>query len=97
MKGTKYHINDVRLNEEEMDFILNYPAKASATVQEIIASMISDQIAREEGIMKRYGLMGVSDNGMLFLPNGKPLCCLPLRVAFFIQRVQHWIAVKTWR
>lgn len=43
------------------------------------------------------GLMGLSDNGTLFMPNGQKLCKLPLRWAMLAQRAQHWIAVRTWR
>lgn len=43
------------------------------------------------------GLMGVGDDGTLFTPSGKQLFKVPLRIAAFIQRVQHWIARKTWR
>ena len=42
------------------------------------------------------GLMGVSDNGVLFAPNGMRLLRLPRRMAFLVQRIQHWIAVRTW-
>lgn len=42
------------------------------------------------------GLMGLSDNGTLFTPNGRKLFTLPLRLALLVQRMQHWMAVKTW-
>ena len=43
------------------------------------------------------GLMGLGDDGTLYAPNGKRLFKAPWRVACFIQRVQHWVAVRTWR
>lgn len=43
------------------------------------------------------GLMGLSDNGMMFTPSGRRLFRLPLRLAMLVQKAQHWIAVKTWR
>jgi len=47
--------------------------------------------------MKMIGLMGVSDNGVMFSPKGRRLFRLPLRLAALIQRAQHWIAQRTWR
>ena len=41
------------------------------------------------------GLMGVSDNGTLYAPNGKKLFRLPLRLAVLVQKAQHWIARRT--
>jgi len=38
------------------------------------------------------GLMGVSDNGTLYAPNGKQLLRLPFRMACLVQRIQHWFA-----
>ena len=38
------------------------------------------------------GLMGVSDNGTLYAPNGRKLIRLPMRLAMLVQKVQHWIA-----
>ena len=43
------------------------------------------------------GLTGLSDNGTLYAPNGKRLMRLPMRLAMLAQKVQHWIAVKSWR
>lgn len=43
------------------------------------------------------GLMGVSDNGTLYAPNGRRLIRLPLRLACLVQRIQHWVAVRTWK
>lgn len=40
------------------------------------------------------GLMGVSDNGTLYAPNGKRLIRLPFRLACLVQKAQHWIAAK---
>jgi hypothetical protein len=42
------------------------------------------------------GLMGVGADGTMYTPSGRRLFRLPLRVASFVQRVQHWIAHKTW-
>ena len=42
------------------------------------------------------GLMGVSDNGTLYTPNGKKLLRLPVKLAHLVQQVQHWIARLTW-
>lgn len=44
-----------------------------------------------------FGLMGVDAAGCMYTPSGKKLFRLPPSVAFFIQRVQHWIARKTWK
>jgi len=41
------------------------------------------------------GLMGVSDNGTLYAPNGKKLVRLPFRMACLVQRIQHWLAQWT--
>jgi len=43
------------------------------------------------------GLMGVSDNGTLYAPDGKRLVRLPFRMACLVQRIQHLVAVRTWR
>jgi hypothetical protein len=43
------------------------------------------------------GLMGVKDDGTLVTPSGRDFVKLPLRLAAVIQRVQHWLAQKTWR
>jgi hypothetical protein len=44
------------------------------------------------------GLMGVDDRGVLYAPSGRRLFRLPPRLlAFLVQRVQHWLAVRTWR
>lgn len=43
------------------------------------------------------GLMGLKANGMLVAPNGRQLFCLPLGLASMIQRIQHKIAIFTWR
>ena len=45
----------------------------------------------------KIGLMGVSDSGVLYAPNGTELFWLPLRAAVLAQRIQHWFAQKTWR
>jgi len=41
------------------------------------------------------GLMGVSDNGTLYAPNGKRLLRLPFRMACLVQKAQHWLARLT--
>jgi len=43
------------------------------------------------------GLMGVSNNGVLITPSGRHLFKVPLFLAAIIQRIQHWIAVRTWK
>jgi len=43
------------------------------------------------------GLMGVDEKGCMYTPAGAKLFALPLRVALSVQRVQHWIARKTWK
>lgn len=43
------------------------------------------------------GLLGVSDDGTLYSPRGRRLMRLPLRLACLVQRLQHWLAVLTWR
>lgn len=42
------------------------------------------------------GLMGVGDNGTLYAPNGKKIFRLPLWLSCIVQRIQHWIAQRTW-
>jgi hypothetical protein len=41
------------------------------------------------------GLMGVSDNGTLYAPNGKKLVRLPFQISCLVQKVQHWLARLT--
>lgn len=41
------------------------------------------------------GLMGISNDGTLVTPNGTRLFKVPNKLGMFIQRFQHWIAVKT--
>jgi len=44
------------------------------------------------------GLMGLGNDGRtLYSPNARRIVSLPRRVALAIQRIQHWIAVRTWR
>ncbi len=44
------------------------------------------------------GLMGVDNDGKtLYTPSGKRICKVPTWIAWKIQRVQHYIAQKTWR
>ena len=43
------------------------------------------------------GLMGVSSDGTLWTPSGRRLFKCPQWAAWRIQRIQHWIAKKTWR
>jgi hypothetical protein len=44
------------------------------------------------------GLMGVKNDGKtLVTPNGKNLSSVPSWLARRIQRIQHWVAKKTWR
>uniref|UniRef100_A0A6M3M9F0 Uncharacterized protein n=1 Tax=viral metagenome TaxID=1070528 RepID=A0A6M3M9F0_9ZZZZ len=44
------------------------------------------------------GLMGIKNNGkILVTPKGKDLFSVPCWLAWYIQRIQHWIASKTWR
>jgi hypothetical protein len=45
----------------------------------------------------KFGLMGVSSDGTMFTPNGKKLFKLPATLAFAVQSIQHWVAIKTWR
>lgn len=47
--------------------------------------------------MKFVGLMGCDSDGTLISPSGKVLFKAPLWLSGKIQRVQHWIAQKTWR
>jgi hypothetical protein len=46
--------------------------------------------------MKFIGLMGVKADGTLVSPSGKTLFHLPIRISAIIQRMQHWVAKKTW-
>lgn len=43
------------------------------------------------------GLMGVASDGALFAPNGGRLFRVPPRLAWRVQRIQHWVASKTWK
>ncbi len=44
------------------------------------------------------GLMGIKGDGKtLVSPSGKELFTVPGYLANIIQRIQHWIAQKTWR
>ena len=43
------------------------------------------------------GLMGLGDDGTLYLPSGGRLIRLPMRVASIIQRLQHGVAKLSWR
>jgi len=44
------------------------------------------------------GLMGVKDDGCtLVSPTGKDLFRVPSWLAWRIQRIQHWIAMRTWK
>jgi hypothetical protein len=44
------------------------------------------------------GLMGVGNDGTtLYLPNGTRLCGVPSWMAWKIQKMQHWLAQKTWK
>lgn len=43
------------------------------------------------------GLMGVGSDCMLYTPSGRELFRAPEWAAWRIQRIQHWIAQKTWR
>lgn len=43
------------------------------------------------------GLMGVDDNGKtMYFPNGKTIGKLPWGLAWKVQRIQHWVAMRTW-
>ena len=49
-------------------------------------------------MFKMIGLMGIKNDGKtLVTPNGKDLFVVPYWIALYIQRIQHWIAQKTWR
>jgi len=45
------------------------------------------------------GLMGVDNDGKtMYTPNGNRIgFTLPWGLAWNVQRIQHWIARKTWR
>ena len=48
--------------------------------------------------MRFLGLMGVKNDGKtLVTPKGKKLFAVPKSMAWRIQRIQHWIAQKTWK
>ncbi len=42
------------------------------------------------------GLMGVTNDGVLVTPSGIELFKVPMRIGSVIQKMQHWIARKTW-
>ena len=47
---------------------------------------------------RAIGLMGVENDGkMLVTPKGHKICAVPRCLAWRIQRVQHWGAIKTWQ
>lgn len=41
--------------------------------------------------------MGVSNDGVLVTPNGRNLFKVPMKLACIIQKIQHWVAQKTWK
>jgi len=43
------------------------------------------------------GLMGIDNDGALIMPSGKKLFKVPFVFACLIQKIQHWIAQKTWK
>lgn len=48
--------------------------------------------------MRFIGLMGVkNDRRTLVSPKGKRLIVVPRWVAWRVQRLQHYVAQKTWR
>ena len=44
----------------------------------------------------KFGLMGVSNDGMMITPNGKELINLGW-LSWKIQRLQHWLVFKTFK
>lgn len=32
----------------------------------------------------------------LITPSGQRICCLPTVLACLVQRIQHWVAIRTW-
>ena len=47
--------------------------------------------------MITIGLMGVSSDNTLYTPSGKKICRVPAWMAWRIQSIQHWIAIRTWK
>jgi len=43
------------------------------------------------------GLMGVTNDGVLVTPSGIELFKVPIRIGAVIQKLQHWVAQKTWK
>ena len=43
------------------------------------------------------GLMGLADDGTLYNSHGRRLIKLPFRMALLVQKVQHKIAILSWR
>jgi len=43
------------------------------------------------------GLMGVKGDNTLVTPSGKSLFKVPSWLSWRIQRIQHWVAIKTWK
>ena len=43
------------------------------------------------------GLMGIKNDGTLVTPSGIELFKLPIWLGSKIQKLQHWLAKKTWR
>lgn len=42
------------------------------------------------------GLMGIDGNNVLYTPSGKRLFWVPASLGRIVQKIQHWIAQKTW-
>lgn len=47
--------------------------------------------------IKALGLMGIGDDGMLYTPKGKELIRLPFWMGCWVQKIQHKVAVLTWK
>jgi hypothetical protein len=45
----------------------------------------------------RIGLMGLTNDGILVTPSGTQLFSVGQWLGSKVQRIQHWIAQKTWK
>lgn len=66
------------------------------TINEFI-DFVGESNGEQKSDKKFIGLMGVKSDGRLVTPSGKPLFKLPLRLAAFVQRMQHRVAKRSWR
>ena len=76
--------------------MVQYRYDGSVETKEVILSTLW-QIIRGDRMF--IGLMGVDNDGKtMYTPSGNRIgVTLPWGLAWQVQRIQHWIARKTWR